>query len=334
MSFLEETAGPLVDLYLFVSSENYNTTTTTAYTAILPWFSNYTIPPARRELAKARTAHLGLSSLDVADAREEYHGPGRGTSSSEYETAKRSAGIPGSDRASALHMGRGKGLLSSPVYAARFRLDALSNELLQPLSDQLGSKEYMFGGSEPSGLDCLALGYLSLLRYAPVPQAWVKETLQTRFPTLDAYIVRLRTDLLQEEDIKAADVWAVTTGRAAANDTHTHLPWARRSSRAILPQLLEAFHHAAMPQVLQSSAKIRHHGYERGGRSEGPTTALLSPFTTNTIATVASTVAVGLTALAVHHRKTPRDGPLIFWALRPLQPVLESFGVDSFLKHL
>lgn len=270
----------------------------------------------------------------MTEASEESPGPGRGTSSSEYEAAKRSAGIPASDRAPALNMGRGKGLLSSPVYAARFRLDALSNELLQPLADQLGSKEYLFEGNTPSSLDCLALGYLAILRYAPVPQAWVKETLQTKFPTLESYIVRLRAELLQQEDVRAADVWAITSGRAAVDDTHTYLPWASRCHKAILPQLLRAVHHASAPQILRSSPSIRHGNHERSTGSGNLPTALLSSFTTNTLATVTSAVAIGLTALAIHHRKTPREGPLIFWALRPLQPVLDNFGVDSFLKHL
>ncbi|KAJ4358445.1 uncharacterized protein N0V89_003028 [Didymosphaeria variabile] len=332
ISFLEYTAGPLVDLYLYVSSENYGTTTSAAYTAILPWHTNYTIPPKRRDLAKSRTAHLGLSSLDVAEASEDTRGPGRGTATSEYEAAKRAAGIPSEDRPPALHMGRGKGgLLSSPLYAARFKLDALSNELLQPLADQLGTKDYVLGGDEPSSCDSLVFGYLALLRYAPVPQAWVKEAIRQKFPRIDVYIDRLRGELLQNEKISPADVWSVATGKAAASDFGMQLPWVSRQPKAFLPQFRAVVHDGILPHALQSSPTVKH-GHHNASKSAD--SSLPSPFAINTLATVTTAVAVGLAALAVQHRSSPRDGPVIFWALRPLQPVFEGFGVESFLSAL
>ncbi|KAJ4286059.1 hypothetical protein N0V90_013406 [Kalmusia sp. IMI 367209] len=228
VSFLESTAVPLLDLYLYVSSENYNTTTSAAYTAILPWYSNYILPPRRRDLARARTAHLGLSSLDMPDASQDTQGLGRGTATSEYEAAKRAAGIPAEDRPKALNMGRGKGvggLLGSPIYAARFKLDSLSNELLQPLADQLRNREYIMGTDKPSSLDCLAFGYLALLSCAPVPQAWIKETIQTKFPQIERYVKRLGVELLHKEESRPADVWSVATGQAKASDFGMKLPW-------------------------------------------------------------------------------------------------------------
>lgn len=231
-------------------------------------------------------------------------------------------------------MGRGKGvggLLSSPIYAARFKLDALSNELLQPLADQLGKNDYILGGDNPSSLDCLTFGYLALLRYAPVPQAWVKETIQTKFQKIDGYIARLRGELLPKEDIRPADVWTVAKGRAAARDLGLQLPWVCGPSRAILPQLLEVVHVGALPQVLQRAPTVRHGHNDQLQHSKS---SLPSPFAINSLVTVTTALAVGLTALAVHHRRSPRDGPLIFWALRPLQPVLDGFGVESFLGAL
>ncbi|PSN70102.1 hypothetical protein BS50DRAFT_598814 [Corynespora cassiicola Philippines] len=235
ISFLESTAGPLVDLSLYVSSENYNNTTSSAYTAILPWHSNYSIPPRRRDLARARTAHLGLSSLDVNAAAEDDNIPGAGTSASEFENAKRAAGIPTEEKPKGFNLGRGKGiggLLSSPVYAARFKLDTLSNELLEPLSDLLGKKEYLLEGDKPSSLDCLCFGYLALMFYAPVPQPWLKETIQTKYPRISRYIRRLRDELLGGEEINPAHVWAIATwsgGDAQVQDLvkkhNMRLPW-------------------------------------------------------------------------------------------------------------
>lgn len=269
--------------------------------------------------------------MDVAEASEESAGPGRGTATSEYEAAKRAAGIPTDSRAQPLNMGRGKGLLGSPIYAARFKLDALSAELLQPLADQLGKRDYMFGGDKPSSLDCLAFGYLALLRYAPVPQAWVRETLALKFPKVDGYVTRLRDELLHKEAIKVEDVWSVAKGKALASDLGMELPWVKRSSRAIIPQLLGTVHDGALPVSVQRGPTVRH---AKGMLSSTQPSALPSPFAMNALTTITSAVAIGLTALAIQHRRSPRDEPLIFWGLRPLKPVFDDFGIHSFLKHL
>lgn len=332
VSLLESTAGPLLDLYLYVASENYGTTTSTAYTAILPWHVNYTIPPKRRDIARSRTAHLGLSSLDVAQASEDAHGPGRGTATSDYEAAKRAAGIPSESRPPALHMGRGKGgLLSSPIYAARFKLDALSNEVLQPLADQLGKNNYLFGGDDPSSLDCLAFGYLALLRYAPVPQAWVREAIQTKYPRVGGYIEHLRGKMLHNEEIKPADVWSVATGKAVAGDFDLQLPWVCRQPKAFIPQFRAVVHDGVLPHALQQAPTVRQ-GHNKP--SQTASSSLPSPLAINMLATLTTAAAIGLAALAVHHRRSPRDGPVIFWAIRPLQPVFEGFGIESFLSAL
>ncbi|KAF2030300.1 hypothetical protein EK21DRAFT_65683 [Setomelanomma holmii] len=231
VAFLQSTATPLIDLSLFVSAENYNTTTSSAYTAILPWYANYTVPPRRRDLARARTAHMGLSSLDVDSTRQEGFAPGRGMASSEYEAAKRAAGLPTDRPAGAMRMGRGKGIggfLSTPVYAARFRLDALSNELLEPLAELLEKKPYLLREDKPSSLDCLAFGYLALLYFPEVPQAWLKETIQTKFPRLASCIRRLRTEFFTNEDIRPADACCVSNAAIHEKDG-PYLPWQPRT---------------------------------------------------------------------------------------------------------
>jgi hypothetical protein len=179
---------------------------------------------------------LGLNSLDIAETSPDSRGPGSGTPLSAYEDAKRAAGIPGHEKAPALNMGRAKGiggLLSSPVYAARFKLDALTSELLEPLSDLLGKGDFLLGGDKPSSLDCLAFGYLSLMLYPSVPQSWLKEAIQTKYPRILRYIRRLREDLLGQEDISPAEVWSIANAQGSA----TSLPWHPRQSRALLAQI-------------------------------------------------------------------------------------------------
>ena len=284
-------------------------------------------------MARARTAHLGLSSLDITETSDDVHGSGRGTAASDYEAAKKAAGLPTRNEPKAMNMGRAKGLgglLSSPIYAARFKLDALSNDLLQPLSDRLGKKDYLLEGDKPSSLDCLVFGYLALVLYAPVPQAWIKETIQTKFPRIHRYIRRLREDLLGNEDIKTTDAWDVTTGRRTAAESGMRLPWARRPSRAILPQLVRAAQDLTLPNALRRGALIQH-----GLMSpENVSSSLPSLFAINTLAVISSIVAIGLTTLAIHHRRSVRDGPIIFWVLRPQQATFDGLGVESFLGAL
>ncbi|KAH9868537.1 hypothetical protein J1614_007609 [Plenodomus biglobosus] len=336
ITFLQSTATPLIDLSLYVSAENYNTTTSSAYTAILPWYANYTVPPRRLELARARTSHMGLGSLEVDTAVEEAFAPGRGTASSEYEAAKRAAGIPTDGPPKAMSMGRGKGfggLLGGPVYAARFRLDALSGELLEPLSDLLGDHDYLLRGSTPSSLDCLVFGYLSLLFYPSLPQAWLKETMQSKFRRLVKYIQRMRQHVFQDEVTDPSKVWSTMTGSANASRGML-LPWQPRrqtlasSAAACTREILGNVPVLSLPFQRQSFVVLEPQSVPRNEKSE-----LLSPLSVNCLVCVTTAFAVGLASLAVHHRRSPRDGALIFWALRPSVGLGEAGNILSILAH-
>jgi hypothetical protein len=279
---------------------------------------------------------MGLSSLDVDTTAEEGFAPGRGTASSEYEAAKRAAGIPTETQPNAMSMGRGMGLgglLGGQVYAARFRLDALSAELLDPLSDLLGKHDYLFRGEQPSSLDCLAFGYLSLLYYPPVPQAWLRETIRTKYPRLGAYIGRLHKDLFRSEQVNAADVWSVAVGAKKAPSS-TSLPWAPRAgtfasgtlagAKEILGNIpglsvLSRRNNVVVSEPLVAPKRVR---------SELP-----SPLLVNTLLGVTTAFAVGLASLAVHHRRSPREGELIFWALHPTNGLGEAGNILSVFAN-
>jgi hypothetical protein len=322
IAFLQSTATPLIDLSLYVSAENYNTTTSSAYTAMLPWFANYTVPPKRRDLARARTAHMGLSSLDVDTTAKEGFAPGRGTASSEYEAAKRAAGIPTDGQPNALRMGRGKGIggfLSTPMYAARFRLDALSNELLQE--------------GQLSSLDCLAFGYLSLLFYPAVPQAWVKETIQAKFPRIASYVRRLHKEVFSSEEISAADVWSISSASSDAT-TGMLLPWQPRPQNLVsiaLSGTREIFGNIPLVSSLMQRTLIVHS--EPSTASRSARSSLPSRATINAILSVAAAATVGLVSLTIRHRRSPRDGALIFWALRPSTGLGEAGNILSVLAN-
>jgi hypothetical protein len=262
---------------------------------------------------------MGLGGLDVDAMAEDGFAPGRGTASSEYEAAKRAAGIPTETKPSTMRLGPKSGLgglVGGQAYASRFRLDAVSSELLDPLSEQLGMQDYLFGGKLPSSLDCLAFGYLSLLYYPAVPQAWLKETIVTKYPRIAAYIRQSSKDLFRGEEVYPADVWSISTG-ATNGRRDTLLPWAPRSqtfasntmagAREILGSIPGVSAFSQRRTVVSES-----HQVSRRVRSELP-----SPWFINSLLGVTAAVTVGLATLAIRHRRSPREGELIFWALRP-----------------
>ncbi|UPX13535.1 uncharacterized protein EKO05_0004041 [Ascochyta rabiei] len=341
ITFLRLTATPLIDLSLFVSAENYNTTTSAAYTAILPWYANYTVPPKRRELARTRTAHMGLDSLDVDSRAEETMAPGRGTASAEFEAAKRAAGLPTDSQPSMMSMGRGKGIggfLGTPKYAARFRLDAASNELLEPLSDLLGRNDYLLGTAQPSSLDCLAFGYLAVMLYPTVPQAWLKEAVSIKFPRLATYIHALRKDILTNEDVSAAQIWAIGTGSTTSVTEESQrllLPWTARSqsfTSHTLTGVREVI--GSIPVVSSLLKRETIWPAEPLLPSSRTLSALPSPLFVNTLLGFTAAVAVGFASFAIQHRRSPREGDLIFWALRPTVGLGEAGNILSVLGQL
>jgi sorting and assembly machinery component 37 len=177
-SFIESHGQPLLDLSLYVSSSNYISVTRPTYNTILSPPLPYLIPPSLRSAAKLRTSHLGLDGLDI---------------DTEPENSDQPSIIPQSLRnpkqsVSAL-------LQSSPETKARIRLDALAQNFFEPLQDLLGEKRYLVSGQQFSSLDCLALGYLSLMLIPELPQPWLSKTMRAKFPGLVAWTLELRPEI-------------------------------------------------------------------------------------------------------------------------------------------
>ena len=79
-------------------------------------------------------------------------------------------------------------MVKQPKHAARFRLQALTDEFMQPLRNFLGANRFFFGGDEMTSLDCLALGYLSLALKPDLPQSWLAEAMSTKYTSLVTYV--------------------------------------------------------------------------------------------------------------------------------------------------
>ncbi|KAL8749426.1 MAG: hypothetical protein Q9199_007691, partial [Rusavskia elegans] len=180
-SFLETHAQPLIDLNLYVSSENYHASTRPAYSHILHWPNTWLLPPQRRAAAKARTGHLNFSSLDLDTVDQDEDKKSQFAAGTEIPKRL----IRSTPRTTTTSLAKKKG-----QHAARFRLDRLAEGLLGPLNLLLKAKRYLLSDEEKrmTSLDCLALGYLALAMVPEVPQPWLSIKMKQGYPDLCRYV--------------------------------------------------------------------------------------------------------------------------------------------------
>ncbi|KAK2878154.1 hypothetical protein FQN49_001105 [Arthroderma sp. PD_2] len=213
-SFMESYGQPLIDLSLYVSSENYHAITSPAYGSLLQWPNQWILPPRLRTMAKSRTEHLGLSSLDLDAVEEEQQ---------EKQTGRlppsASAQIPKSLATKSRETI--SGLLSKTSQQNRIRLDGITEAFVGPLEELLDEKGCLLIDETPCSLDCLALGYLSLAIVPEAPSPWLREGVHKYSPRLVRYFDRLRLKCYggKVESIETA------RGDAATGVGATTLPW-------------------------------------------------------------------------------------------------------------
>ncbi|KAA8647374.1 hypothetical protein EYZ11_008551 [Aspergillus tanneri] len=181
-SFVESRGQSLVDLSLYVTSQNYYNTTSPAYGAILQWPNQWILPPKLHTAAKARTEHLGLSSLDLQAIEEQRQ--------RDHSAAVAAGQVPPTfirrprDTVSSL--------LGKTAQQNQFKLEALTAEFFEPLEEILGAKTYLLAGYAASSLDCLALGYLALALVPDLPHSWLRDAMRAKAPRLTEYTEQMR----------------------------------------------------------------------------------------------------------------------------------------------
>jgi hypothetical protein len=171
-SLVQSRATTLLDLYLYLTPENY-ITTRSAYTAFLPLYANYSIPPAHYKAAEARSSHLSVANM-LASSNDE----------SEVSNTALGTGIG--------KMGFGNPRVKGIAVKAgrRMGLEGAVSGLFEPLAELLNSKAYFFDDERPSSLDALVLGYLRLIQEVELPDRWAKEILETKYPKLAKWVER------------------------------------------------------------------------------------------------------------------------------------------------
>lgn len=184
-SFIESRGQSLLDLSLYVTSQNYYANTSPAYGALLQWPNQWILPPKLHAAAKSRTEHLGLSSLDLQALEDQRK--------RDHSAAVASGQIPQNliqkpkDTVSKL--------LGRTTQTNQFRVEALTADFFEPLETMLSKKAYLLptAADSPSSLDCLAVGYLSLALIPELAFPWLRDAMRTKAPLLTAYTERMRT---------------------------------------------------------------------------------------------------------------------------------------------
>jgi sorting and assembly machinery component 37 len=279
-AFLEAKAGHLLDVSFYVSFENYRNATRPAFTALLPWHTNYILPPQRRAAARARTAHLGVAtSIDVDDVHGDLSDRPAGTETGGASNPKEKAFAEATQQRASLLLPKKdtlKGLLKKPEHAAIFKLNVLVDDVLQPLQDLLGEdgkegegeETFLLGVREPHALDCLAVGYLSLMLYPTLPHSWLAARLRAKYPRLVSYTDRLRQRLdlhadtaeimaLQKSDPSSAKKLSSTLPFSAPESSASVIERLREISFAVLDTLPAPLHHF-FPSISTSTLHLQH----------------------------------------------------------------------------
>ncbi|KAI5197500.1 hypothetical protein E4T39_07245 [Aureobasidium subglaciale] len=252
-TFIKSEGQLLLDISLYVSFENYRNRTRSAFTKILPWYANFVIPPQRRDQARQRTQHLGVSSVDVDDIHEDVIDKPSSMQSEqqkkpfEHETEKHARRLLG-------RRDTVRTLLQQPEHAAAFRLNALADNLFEPLQDLLKNQSNLLGTDQPAIVDCLAFGYLSLMFYPKMPQNWLASTMRLKYQKLVYYLGSLRDSLRVDAHPDEA-LSAVSQSEKGAAD----LPWVSPQSFspiAVLGYIGQGlFHQLPLPK---SNAGLEH----------------------------------------------------------------------------
>ncbi|KAK6582787.1 hypothetical protein PZA11_005195 [Diplocarpon coronariae] len=223
-SFVESHGQPLLDLALYVSSQNYTTVTRPLYNKIQKFPLPYITPPSIRAAAKQRTDHLGISSLDIDT---ENHEP-----STEPSIIPASLRRPKQTVSSIL--------AASPEASARIRLDALAIDFLEPMQALIGNKQFFLSDNRFSSLDCLALGYLALMFIPELPQPWLSRTIGDNYPRLRAWTEDLSRRVFGKENTTLEDAFLVTADCSELETNakriagESDLPWVQPYNRTAL----------------------------------------------------------------------------------------------------
>ncbi|EPS43859.1 hypothetical protein H072_2183 [Dactylellina haptotyla CBS 200.50] len=180
-SFIRKTCLPITSLSLYVTSKNWVRITRPLYSTFLRFPLQYEIPHSHHARAIAATSHLSSLIRDIAAEDSN-------AISQPFSTAF--AGLTASKTDEQKDAEKGEKITT------RVKLRNFLADFLDPIREKLNREKYFFGGSSPTSVDCLLLGYMSLLVYPDLPSPWAKEIIHQEFADLVRYVDALKKALL------------------------------------------------------------------------------------------------------------------------------------------
>jgi hypothetical protein len=198
---------------------------------MLPWYANYIVPPARRAAAISRTKHLGIRSLDI-DNLDDIPTDDEGRISGKPSMMSTGLNPAQSTPQQILDQQRMQKWLRVQKHSDTFQLYQLSEAFFGPLERLLGQKDYLLSADQPTSLDCLALGYLSLMLFAPVTYPWLSDALKQRYPKLQRYTARMYRQTFKNSNTP----WEAKTTSAPAPSAFEGIKFmGQRMSERVIP---------------------------------------------------------------------------------------------------
>lgn len=201
-SFIRKTCLPIVSLSLYVTSKNWINVTRPLYSTFLQFPIQYEIPHTHHVRAIGLTSHLTSLIRDIA-AEE---------SRSLQPVSTAFAGITATADKSKPQ--------EKEKITTRVRLRNLLADFLDPIGEKLAGQNFFFGSASPTTIDCLLVGYLSLLLYPKLPSPWAKEILQQEFSDIVAYTNGFSSNCFPQ---------SITYGTPDENDRLTLINWTKRT---------------------------------------------------------------------------------------------------------
>ncbi|KAL5349051.1 hypothetical protein ACLOAV_006477 [Pseudogymnoascus australis] len=196
-NFIRSKGRALLDLSLFADRKNYDALTRPALASALPFPLSWLEPRRLREAALARTAHLGIKldgdDKDDGSTEGQVHGEDAIPASLRKDNTNASASIAAEG-------------------AATIRLSALADEFLEPLA-AMGGEGRWFVGGRATEVDCLALGYLSVMLVDGLPRPWLSSKVE-RVRGLREWVAEVEGVAFEELPWGAGEGGVAVLGRA------------------------------------------------------------------------------------------------------------------------
>ncbi|KAK6340936.1 hypothetical protein TWF696_009250 [Orbilia brochopaga] len=186
-SFIRKTCQPIVSLSLYVTPKNWVTVTRPLYSTFIRFPLQYEIPHTHHTRAATLTAHLAPLVRELGSTGED-------------DAAKQPVSTSFANLTAGSKSSQEKDAAEEKI-TTRVKLRNLLADVLDPIREKLRAgqhRNHLLGGSGPTTVDCLLVGYLSLLVYPDLPASWAKEIMQREFADIVQYTDALRPQMFPD----------------------------------------------------------------------------------------------------------------------------------------